>query len=100
MPFNKGDFLLVEYTVRVKETSTVIDTTDAELAKRENVYESSRIYGPTLIVLGKNWLNAYVEEELSKMGENEEREIEVLPEKAFGERDPNKVKVFSLREFQ
>lgn len=34
MPFNKGDFLLIEFTVRVKETGVVIDTTDAELARR------------------------------------------------------------------
>lgn len=100
MPFNQGDFLLVEYTVKVKETNTVVDTTDAELAKRENIYESSRIYGPTPIVLGKNWLNAYVEEEISKMNEGEEREVEVPPEKAFGERDPSRVKIYGLREFQ
>lgn len=100
MPFNKGDFLLIEYTVRVKETNTVIETTDAELAKRENIYEPNRVYGPTLVVLGKNWLNAYVEEVILEMNEGEEKEIEVQPEKAYGERDPNKVKVFSLREFQ
>lgn len=100
MVFNKGDFLIVEYTIRVKDTNTVIDTTDPEIAKRENIYESSRLYGPTLLVLGKNWLNQYVEEEILNMGENEEREIEVEPSRAFGERDPGKVKVYSIREFQ
>lgn len=100
MVFNKGDFILVEYTIKVKDTNTVVDTTDAELAKRENIYESNRVYGPTLIILGKNWLNPSVEEEIAKLGENEEREIEVEPSKAYGERDPGKVKIFSLREFQ
>jgi peptidylprolyl isomerase len=100
MPFSRGDFLLIEYTVRVKDTGTIIDTTDLELAKRENVYDPNKLYGQTLIVLGKNWLNPYVEEEIAKMSENEEKEIEVPPEKAFGLRDPNKVKVFSLRDFQ
>jgi len=100
MVFSKGDFLLVEYTVRVKDTNAVIDTTDAELAKKENIFESNRVYGPVLIVLGKNWLNSHVEEEITKLGENEEREIELPPGKAYGERDPGKVKVFSLREFQ
>lgn len=100
MVFNKGDFLIVEYTIRVKDTNTVIDTTDPEIAKRENIYESSRLYGPTLLVLGKNWLNQYVEEEILNMSENEEREIEVEPSRAFGERDPGKVKVYSIREFQ
>lgn len=100
MPFSRGDFLLIEYTVRVKETGTVIDTTDAELARKENIYDPNKLYGPILLVLGKNWINAYVEEEIAKMSENEEKEIEVPPEKAFGERDPNKVRVYSLREFQ
>ncbi|MEM4717213.1 MAG: FKBP-type peptidyl-prolyl cis-trans isomerase [Desulfurococcaceae archaeon] len=100
MVFNKGDFLIVEYTIRVKDTNTIIDTTDPDIAKRENIYESSRLYGPTLLVLGKNWLNQYVEEELLNMSETEEREIEVEPSKAFGERDPGKVKVYSIREFQ
>lgn len=100
MPFNKGDFVLIEYTVRVKETGNVVDTTDAELAKKENVYDPNKLYGQVLIVIGKNWINQYVEEEVTKMSENEEKEIEVPPEKAFGERDPSKIKVFSLREFQ
>lgn len=100
MPFNKGDFLLIEFTVRVKETGVVIDTTDAELAKKENVYDPNKLYGPVLLILGKNWINPFVEEEIAKMSENEEKEIEVPPEKAFGERDPSKIKVFSLRDFQ
>lgn len=100
MVFDKGDFLLVEYTVRIKDTNTVIETTDPELAKRENIYEPSRLYGPVLIILGKNWLNQYVEEEITKMNENEEREFEIPPEKAYGARDPGKIKTFSSREFQ
>jgi len=100
MVFNQGDFILVEYTVRVKETGTLLDTTDQELAKKENIYEADRLYGPTLVVLGRGWMNEVVEQELMKMEVNEEREVEVPPEKAFGERDSGKVKTFSLREFQ
>lgn len=100
MPFNKGDFILIEYTVRVKDTGALVDTTDAELAKRENMYDPNKLYGPVLIVLGKNWLNPHVEEQIMSMNENEEKEIELPPGKAYGERDPSKVKVFSLREFQ
>lgn len=98
MPFNKGDFVLIEYTVRVKETGALLDTTSAELAKQENIYDANKLYGPTLIVLGKNWINSIVEEWILNANENSEGEIEVPPSKAFGERDPSKVKVFSLRE--
>lgn len=99
MPFEKGDFLLVDYTVRVKETGNLVDTTDINTAKQENMYDETRVYGPTLVVLGKGWINQFVEEEIMKMGEGEERTIEVPPDKAYGDRDPNKVKVYSLREF-
>ncbi|MEZ0393890.1 MAG: peptidylprolyl isomerase [Desulfurococcaceae archaeon] len=98
--FNKGDFVLVEYTVRVKETGNLVDTTDEELAKRENAYEEGKIYGPTLLIIGRNWINGYVEDEIAKMEVGEERVIEVPPEKAFGERDPKKIKILSLREFK
>lgn len=100
MGFNDGDFLLIEYTIRVKETGTIIDTTSEELAKKENIYESGRVYGPILVVLGKGWINSVVEEALKDMDIGGEKEVEVPPEKAFGRRDPSKVKVFSIREFR
>ncbi|MEM2078952.1 MAG: peptidylprolyl isomerase [Thermosphaera sp.] len=100
MPFNPGDFILVEYVVRIKETGTLLDTTDQELAKKENIYEADKLYGPSLVVLGRGWMNELVEQELMKMDVNEEKEIEVPPERGFGERDSSKVKTFSLKEFQ
>lgn len=100
MVFEKNDFILIEYSVRVKETGNLIDTTNEELAKKENIYDSEKIYGPTLIVIGKGWINQVVEEEIKKMNIGEEKTIEVPPEKAFGHRDPSKVKVFRLSEFR
>jgi len=100
MALSKGDFIVVEYSVRVKETNTLLDTTDAELARKENIYEADKLYGPTLLILGRGWLNEHVEDELLKHDVGSEVEVEVPPEKAFGERDPGKIKVFSLREFQ
>ena len=100
MSFNEGDFIVLEYTVRVKETGNIVDTTNEELAKKEGIYETGRLYGPTLIVLGKGWLNKYVEEKIKELDVGGEAEIEVPPEKAFGERDPSKVRVLSIREFR
>ncbi len=100
MPFKDGDFILVEYTVRVKETGNVIDTTSEELAKKENIYESGRVYGPVLVVIGRGWINEVVENALKEMNIGEEREVIVPPEKAFGERDPSKIKTISIREFR
>lgn len=100
MPFEKGDFVLIEYTIRVKETGNLLDTTNEELAKKENVYDTDKLYGPTLIVLGRGWINELVERELEQSEPEKEITVEVPPEKAFGPRDPSKVKVFSMRDFQ
>lgn len=100
MGFNDGDFILIEYTVRVKETGNVVDTTDEALAKKENIYESGRVYGPVLIVIGKGWINKVVEDAVKEMNVGEEKVVEVPPEKAFGQRDPSKIRTFSLREFR
>jgi len=100
MGFNTGDFVIVEYSIRVKDTGNLIDTTNEELAKKENIYNPDKIYGPTLIVVGKNWINKYVEEEIAKMNVGEEKVIEIPPEKAFGPRDPSKVKTYRLTFFK
>ncbi len=100
MPLNNGDFVLIEYTARVKETGNIIDTTNEEIAKREGIYDSNKIYGPTLVIIGKGWVIKGLEEALKEMDVGVEKEIEIPPEKAYGERDPNKVKIVSMREFR
>ncbi|MEM4424530.1 MAG: FKBP-type peptidyl-prolyl cis-trans isomerase [Candidatus Nezhaarchaeales archaeon] len=98
MPLQKGDFVLVDYVMRVKDTNEVIDLTVEEVAKKEKVYREDGVYEPALIILGEGWILKGVEEELYKMDVGESRVIEVPPDKGFGERDPNKVKVVNARE--
>lgn len=100
MPLNKGDFVTIEYTVRIKETGNIVDTSNEEVAKKENIYDPDKLYGPTLLILGRGWINELVEEEILKSNVGEEKTVEVPPEKAFGPRDPEKIRVFSLRDFE
>lgn len=90
--------MLVDYVMRVKDTNEVIDLTIEEVAKKEKVYREDGVYEPALIILGEGWILKGVEEELYKMDVGESRVIEVPPDKGFGERDPNKVKVVNARE--
>lgn len=99
MPFDKGDFILVHYTAKVKESGELIDTTLEEVAKKENLYREDKVYEPLLVILGEHRVVAGLEEELEKMDVGEEKVVEVSPSKAYGERDPSKVKTVSLREF-
>lgn len=75
MVFKEGDFVLIEYTGRIKETGNLIDTTNEELAKKANIYDNNKVYGPTLIVIGRGWVIKGLEEALKDMDVGEEREV-------------------------
>jgi len=98
VPAAKGDFLLVDYVLKVKDTGEIIDTTMEEKAKEAGVYKPEQIYEPKLVILGEGWLIKGMEEALEGMEEGQEKEIEIPPEKAYGERDPSKVKVVPAKE--
>ncbi|PUA31582.1 MAG: hypothetical protein B9J98_05795 [Candidatus Terraquivivens tikiterensis] len=95
-----GSFLLVDYTISVKETGEVVDTTSEEKAKEAGIYDASRLYEPRLAIIGKGMLLRAIEEELLTMSVGETKQFEISPEKAFGQRDPGKVKVYPIRKFR
>ncbi len=98
MTFKKGDFILINYLATVKETGEVFDTTIEETAKKENLYKEGEIYEPKLIVIGEGWVLKELDENLAKMELSKTSTVEISPEKAFGERDPNKMKRVPLRQ--
>lgn len=99
MGLQKGDFILLNYVARIKETGEVFDTTMEEVAKRENLYREGEIYEPKLVVIGEGWVLKVLDEGLIGMEVGETKTVEIPPEKAFGPRDPEKVKRVSLKHF-
>ena len=97
MPLQKGDFILIDYVGKVKETGEVFDTTIEEVARKERLYKEGEIYEPKLIVLGEGWILKALEEEILKLDVGTKSTVEIPPEKAFGPRDPEKVKLVPLR---
>jgi len=97
MPFKKGDFLLLDYTAKVKETGETFDTTNQETAKSERLYKEGEIYEPKLIVVGEGWLLKTVDDALPTLKLNKSQTIEIPPDKAFGPRDPEKLKTIPLK---
>lgn len=97
MTLRKGDFILIDYVARVKETGEVFDTTIEENAKKERLYKEGEIYEPKLVVIGEGWVLKALDESLTTMEVGKKTSVEVPPEKAFGARDPEKVKRVSLR---
>ncbi|WP_322741391.1 peptidylprolyl isomerase [Fervidicoccus fontis] len=100
MPFKEKDFILIDYTATVKETNTVVDTTNSEKAKESNIYDENKTYEPTLVIIGEGRVVKGLEEALQEMNEGEQKVIELPPSKAYGERDPNRLRRIPIREFK
>jgi len=97
MPFKKGEFLLIDYVAKVKETGEVFDTTIEDTAKKERLYKEGEIYETKLVVVGEGWLLKTLDEGLLNMKLNKTTTVEIPSEKAFGSRDPEKVRLVPLR---
>lgn len=98
LPIQKGDFVLIDYVASVKESGEIIDLTREDVAKSKKFYREDGIYEPQLVIVGEGWVPKGVDEALAGMEEGEVRVVEIPPEKAFGLRDPEKVKVIPARE--
>jgi peptidylprolyl isomerase len=97
MPFEKGDFVLIDYIANVKETGEIFDTTKEDVAKKEKLYKEGEIYEPNLVVIGEGWVLKALDEHLLTLELNTAKSVEISPEKAFGNRDPEKLRLVPLK---
>lgn len=98
MTLQKKDFIVVDYVAKVKETGEIFDTTREEVAKKEHLYKEGDIYEPKLVVIGEGWVLKALDENLSTMEVGKPAIIELPPAKAFGERDPEKIRRVPLKQ--
>jgi len=98
MPLQKGDFILIDYTSKVKETNEVFDTTNEETSKKEHLHKEGEIYEPRLIIIGQKWMLEPLDEAFTTMEPAKPATVEIPAEKAFGPRDPEKIKRVPLKQ--
>ncbi len=99
MPIKNGDFLLINYTLKVKETGETVGTTIESVAKEKKLYHGEEKYEPFFVVVGEGWVPKGLDEALAGFELSKPNQIELTPEKAYGERDPKKVRLVPLRKF-
>jgi peptidylprolyl isomerase len=97
MALQKGDFILINLTAKVKETNEVFDTTNEETAKKEHLTKEGEIYETRLVVVGEGWVLKALDESLATMEPNKPATVEIPPDKAFGARDPEKTKLVPIK---
>ena len=98
MALQKGDFILIDYIAKVKETNEVFDTTKDDVAKKEHLQKEGEIYEPKLVVIGEGWVLKALDESLTNMEVGKPQTVEIPADKAFGPRDPEKIRRVPLKQ--
>jgi len=100
MPIKNGDFLLINYTLKVKETGEIVGTTIESVAKEAKLYRGEEHYEPFFVIVGEGWVPKGLDEALTSYEVGKANTIELPPEKAYGIRDAKKVRLVPLRKFR
>ncbi|HZY93565.1 MAG TPA: FKBP-type peptidyl-prolyl cis-trans isomerase [Candidatus Bathyarchaeia archaeon] len=100
MTTKQGDFLLLNFTLKVKESGETVDTTYDTVAKNAHLHREDSIYKPRFIILGEGSMPKGLEDSLVGLTPGEETTVELAPDKGFGARDPSKIRLVPLRRFR
>lgn len=92
MKIKKGDFVELDYIAKVKELERVFDLTNEKQAKEYGIYNEKLEYKPIIICVGfKDVIEGLDEFLIGK--EEKEYTVEIPPEKAFGKKNPQLIKL-------
>jgi len=95
-----GDFVEVDYTGRIKDSGEIFDLTKEDIAKKENVYRPDVLYGPVVLIVGADFIIRGLDEALRGMNVGDKKNVEITPEKAFGEKKDELVKLIPAARFK
>lgn len=98
MAIKDGDFIRLSYTGKVGDN--VFDTTDEDEAKKAGIHSGSASYGPVTICVGQKHVILGLDEELAGKKAGAKGTVTVEPDKAFGQRDPKRIKSFPKNQFK
>jgi len=97
MTLEKGSLILLDYTAKIKDTNEIFETTRVDDVKNDSNFDPNKKYEPRLLGVGEGWVLKGLDEALLESSIGTPLNIEIPPEKAFGERDPSKVRMIPLR---
>lgn len=89
------DFIEIDYTGRIKETNQIFDLTNAEEAKKHNLFDPKFKYGPRIICVGEKEILPGIDKELIGKEIPSKLTITIKPSEAFGIRNEKLMKIVS-----
>jgi len=99
LAFKSGDFILANYTLKVKESGETVGTTLESVAKEKKLYRGEERYEPFFIIVGEGWVPKGLDDALTGLELGKANTVELPPDKGYGVRDPKKVRLVPLRKF-
>lgn len=97
MTLEKGSLILLDYTAKIKDTNEIFETTRMDDIKDTPDFDPEKKYEPRLLGVGDGWVLKGLDEALLNANVGDILNIEIAPDKAFGERDPSKIRMIPLR---
>jgi len=98
MKIKKNDFIEIEFTG--KANNEIFDTTNKKEAEQMNSEIDLKNIKPIVVSVGNQMLLKGFDDELEGKEINKKYSIHILPEKAFGKRDPSMIKTIPMRVFK
>jgi len=98
MAIKKKDFIEIDFTGSVKESGQIFDTTIREKAEKLGSDNPEKIM-PLKVCVGEGMLVKGFDEALEGKEVGKDYSVEILPQKAFGARDPKLVKIIPISIF-
>ena len=96
---SKKDFIEIEYTGMLKDENIVFDTTNQEVAKKNNL-EAHKGYEPVVICIGEQQLLKGIDANLEGKDIGKEYDIVLKPEDAFGPKNAKLIQLIPVSKFK
>ena len=94
-----GEFVLIDYIGKVKDTNEIFDITKEDVAKKEGIYKKEFRYGPVPIIVDAEFVLPGLNESVKGMEIKQKKTVELIPEKAFGKRSEELIKLIPETQF-
>ena len=88
MTTKEKDFVEIDYIGIIKISGKIFDITNAEEAKKNNIFNDKIKYGSKVVCIGEQLILPALEHSLLGKKQGDEYEIELNPDKAFGNKQP------------
>jgi FKBP-type peptidyl-prolyl cis-trans isomerase 2 len=95
----KRKMVSINFTGKELLENKVFDTTLEHMAKEAGIFTEGQKFNPIDIILGEKELHEKVEKQIEEMKEGEKKIVKLLANEAFGERNPQLVRVVPLQNF-